>query len=551
MKKLLLFIYALCMSVSTFAQTGDYFVDASRPDDTGAGTSWATAKKTISAALTLIAAPGSYKNLFIAQGTYTTQFTGSDRRINFYGGFPTGGGDGTFAARNWRTYPTILDGNYPTNTVVSAFSFSSNAIVFDGFIVQNCYTNGSGTASGIQMSSSKGVISNCIIRGCASAGGNANGGSAVKLTGTVGSTTVSSAMIKDCEIYANYTATTNRSYGGSGVHILDGGTVQNCKIYNNSQLYSNPTTGPNGGSGAIYIQNSTNTQKLKSNVYVVGNVIYNNSAYTGSGIFINLSQTNAATDSTIYIVNNTFANNKALSGTDGFLKVTLAQITGVDNTARARINVNNNIFWGNVDNATATVPMASIAKTTFTYNAIQGDVTGLDASNKTLSATNATDVKFTTPSISAGCDLAKANYAGNQTASETLMASVWTIDPKSAAINSGSNSALNATYYRAMYTTTDFAGNTRILNSTIDMGAYEINSTTTGITLNNQNNSIFKVIENGIVFKSNSFVEVISLSGKSVWKGLANNQTIRLAKGAYIVKATFGQKVEVEKVIVR
>jgi hypothetical protein len=480
MKKLILFLFALCLSVSTFAQTGDYFVDATNGNDTYAGTSWAAAKKTFSFIGTM-SAPGSYKNVFVAQGTYLAQFTGTDRRFNLYGGFPTGGGDGTFAARNWRTYPTILDGNYPTNPTVSALSFSSNCIVFDGFIVQNCYTASGGVASGIQMSSPKGVISNCIIRGCASNGNNSNGNAAVKLTGTagvVGPPSVYSPSIKNCEIYANYTVTTGRSYPGSAVHILDGGTVQNCKIYNNSQLYSNPSTsssptnGPNGGSGVIYIQNSSATQKLKSNVYVVDNVIYNNSAATGNGIFINLSQTNAATDSTIYIVNNTFANNKALSGTDGFLKVTLAQITGVDNTSPARINVNNNIFWGNVDNATATVPTASIAKTTFTNNTVQGDITGLHVSNKSLSATNATDIKFTTPSGSAGCSLTKANYAGNQTATETLAGADWSIGSTSTAKEAGINAALTAYSWWGNSATTDYAGNARIVG-TIDMGAYE------------------------------------------------------------------------------
>ncbi|MFZ4726747.1 MAG: T9SS type A sorting domain-containing protein, partial [Paludibacter sp.] len=73
----------------------------------------------------------------------------------------------------------------------------------------------------------------------------------------------------------------------------------------------------------------------------------------------------------------------------------------------------------------------------------------------------------------------------------------------------------------------------------------------TGISINKTLRNSILVVSNGIQISQNANVEVISFSGKSVWKGFANNQTIQLAKGAYIVKATFGQKVEVEKVIVR
>jgi hypothetical protein len=51
MKQKLIFLAALLTALS--ALSAEYFVDAARPDDTGAATNWATAKKTIQAAVDL------------------------------------------------------------------------------------------------------------------------------------------------------------------------------------------------------------------------------------------------------------------------------------------------------------------------------------------------------------------------------------------------------------------------------------------------------------------------------------------------------------------
>jgi hypothetical protein len=73
----------------------------------------------------------------------------------------------------------------------------------------------------------------------------------------------------------------------------------------------------------------------------------------------------------------------------------------------------------------------------------------------------------------------------------------------------------------------------------------------TDIDSNKMLQNSISVVSNGIKITNATSAEVISFSGKSVWKGLSNNQTIQLSKGAYIVKATYGEKVEVTKVIVK
>ncbi|MFW6115758.1 MAG: choice-of-anchor Q domain-containing protein, partial [Chloroflexota bacterium] len=54
-------------------------------------------------------------DVWIAQGTYTPGFERDDsfhlvKGVSLYGGFPTGGDDGTFGVRDWRAYTTTLSG---------------------------------------------------------------------------------------------------------------------------------------------------------------------------------------------------------------------------------------------------------------------------------------------------------------------------------------------------------------------------------------------------------------------------------------------------------
>jgi hypothetical protein len=96
--------------------------------------------------------------------------------------------------------------------------------------------------------------------------------------------------------------------------------------------------------------------------------------------------------------------------------------------------------------------------------------------------------------------------------------------------------------------TTDFDGTPRTYGS---IGAYDLNITTTVIDVNNQKNTLFKVVDNGIQFMANAQSQIISLSGKMVWKGLTDNQTIQLQKGVYIVKAIVDNNTEISKVIIK
>jgi hypothetical protein len=64
-KQKLIFLMALCATLSAFS--AEYFVDASRLDDTGSATNWTTAKKTIQAAVDLTV---DGDTVWVTNGTY-------------------------------------------------------------------------------------------------------------------------------------------------------------------------------------------------------------------------------------------------------------------------------------------------------------------------------------------------------------------------------------------------------------------------------------------------------------------------------------------------
>jgi len=95
--------------------------------------------------------------------------------------------------------------------------------------------------------------------------------------------------------------------------------------------------------------------------------------------------------------------------------------------------------------------------------------------------------------------------------------------------------------------TTDYAGTARTEPT---MGAYYVANVSTALS-NTTQNSLFSVVNKGIAFGSQANVEVINFSGQTVFKGIANNQTIALKQGAYIVKAIAGNKTETTRIIIR
>jgi len=154
MKKL--FTSILCaLAITAGVNATNYYVDGSKADDSGDGTSWATAKKTITAAHSL-GVVGD--NVFVKAGTYSFSAALWTNDRNFYGGFA-----GTEALPSDRTKTdsdnngivepwefnnqTILNFTL-TNATGLNFNARAAARVFDGFKITGSQTaSTTGTAS--------------------------------------------------------------------------------------------------------------------------------------------------------------------------------------------------------------------------------------------------------------------------------------------------------------------------------------------------------------------------------------------------------------------
>lgn len=109
---------------------------------TNAGTSWATAKKSVQDAIGLLSATGG--EVWVQAGTYNERIT-VPAFVDLYGGFA--GGETNRSARQPLANRTVLDGSGSTNSpVVTILTFGDRSAV-DGFRIQNGrYAAGAGLA---------------------------------------------------------------------------------------------------------------------------------------------------------------------------------------------------------------------------------------------------------------------------------------------------------------------------------------------------------------------------------------------------------------------
>ncbi|MDR2835563.1 MAG: InlB B-repeat-containing protein [Bacteroidales bacterium] len=163
-KNILLFVFlTFCFSIVN-AQTTRYV----KQGGVGDGSSWANASGNLQNIINISASGDS---VFVAQGTYTPQWTAAGYNIDtvndansvypsvsdgennsfvmkkgvlIYGGFPNTGNP-VFSDRNWETYTTILDGNNACYHVIIA-STKVDGATLDGFTIQRGKANGTNTS---------------------------------------------------------------------------------------------------------------------------------------------------------------------------------------------------------------------------------------------------------------------------------------------------------------------------------------------------------------------------------------------------------------------
>ncbi len=322
----------------------DLYVDATKSDDSGDGTTWSTAKATIQGAIDTAAAGDE---IWVRTGTYAPIVIG--KAVSIYGGFV--GTEIQQISRDPAAYPTFIDGQN------NGLCVDLNAAaVIDGFTITNgYYTSGGGVQIGYGA-----TIANCKIDGNMSSG---YGG---------GVYFGSNATMENCEItnnqansgggiYNSYVSSTidscliqgNSANSGSGGGIFnDGGfapRITNCTIRDNyasingggifndekndavisgCTIVLNTATGRGGG---IYSGQGSSSNTTYAEPEITNNVIANNWATWGGGLY-------CAAYSKSEIINCTIAGNTAATGGAG--------VYVVDTYSYTRIM--NSILYGNV-----------------------------------------------------------------------------------------------------------------------------------------------------------------------------------------------------------
>ena len=263
---------------------GIIYVSDSRPDDAGSGSSWATAKKSLQAALG-IAVSGS--QIWVAAGTYKPT-TGTDRGISFsmisgveiYGGFAgTEASNFDIDDRDIATNETILSGDIGTQG-----DNSDNT----NYIIRN-----------------NNVDNTAIIDGFTITKGNANSGSgSVQLGGAINNTN-SSPKIKNCKFIEN-----SAGFHGGAVH-----NASSSPLFVNCLFFSN-TSGESGGAfrsqvgnplliNCTFVNNNSNRGGAISNNFsstnttIVNSIIWGNTANEFNQIWNNQSSTTTITYSIV------------------------------------------------------------------------------------------------------------------------------------------------------------------------------------------------------------------------------------------------------------
>jgi hypothetical protein len=388
---------------------------------TNNGTSWTDAYVDLQVALNSIVS--SNRTVWIAGGTYRPANTGvnatfliDDANTAVYGGF--NGTETQLSERDWIANPTILSGDLLANdNATVAFTNTTRNDNCRHVVIINA--------------------NNTILDGLTIKDGNANGGgvhasgAAIYRGDTYGSLTVKNCEFKN-NMSLNAAAGIHARFDVSGFLL-----IENTKFINNLSNY------------ATSVYQYTNVANISVNIDVRNSLFEGNRAvdnsgangYAGSGGWFRAYSAGSTVN--VNLVNNTYVNNVD-SGTSSYVvnRGTVGLSKNGSGAVYLNCNIYNCIFWGNtgvggapsiaVNNIVDAFPTALTAKNS------------LDSNNFSTAITKQ-NIVTTNPLFVSSNDFQLTNA--------------------SPAKDTGDN-----TY---MSLTTDLNNNPRIVNTTIDMGAYE------------------------------------------------------------------------------
>lgn len=493
----------------TFKTSGTIYVNHAATGNND-GTSWADAYTNLGIAL---ANAGDNDAIWVASGVYkphavirSATFDITNLGLKIYGGFA--GTETAISQRVLGINETILSGDLQGNDVnvanfISNYSNTTrnadnshhiiniratgNNLLLDGLTISDAHTNVSASEQGGAILKEKTVakltLKNCIVKDNVSRNDNA-------------------ALLAEFEL--------DNLSGIRGKLI-----IENCQFINNMSRWAT--------SIYSFVRSNTNVDITVVNTLFDKNVtgdLNTSSAKSISGSAGWFRMMGNTSNVNLKLINNTFVNNFD-DGTGQSLNanshavLAISKSSGFDGVLNAEIA--NNIFWNNktIGNV-ATRSITDLNKLPVTsvniYNSID------EANFNDSSITSTTSISNSDPLFTSTTD--------------------FTLQSGSPAINAGDNSKIPTGI------TTDLAGNQRIFNTIVDMGAYEFDSVPLGV-------GNFNVFKNEVTIYPNPTSSVLnikmdsnlkratiySILGKKVLETTSKNiNTSKLNSGLYLIK---------------
>ncbi len=200
-------------------------------------------------------------DVYVGAGFYTDNIVMLEG-VNVLGGFPRSGNPGKNErniSNNAPGYMTFIDGNRAGRTLTQETDFNTATTMFEGFIIQNGMSSNTEYGAGVHLRKN-GIIKNCLVINNQFTVGNQStaGGGGVYIN--------AGGLVKNCIIRQNTLRnSTQTKIGGAGVHS-NGGELQNSLIVENTAY----TTGINVLGAGFYISALSNLYNCTI-AYNVGN----------------------------------------------------------------------------------------------------------------------------------------------------------------------------------------------------------------------------------------------------------------------------------------
>ena len=553
------------------ANAANFYVDGFRADDTGNGQSWATAKKTITAAHALGVAGD---NVFVKAGTYNFSAALWTNDRNFYGGFA-----GTEALPSDRQ-KSDLDNNgivepweFSSQTILNftlsntnGLSFNSRAAVrvFDGFKITGTQTASTTGAVPPTYTFGPSIIStttnllfqNNIVSDVTVANSLTlayTQGSVLLITGN--NVNVNNCLFEKNTVTLTGTATQNDYQQVPLIYIKAStatarNVMQNCIVRNNQvtiDYSATALTGVNNSRGLIIAIDchATYPTTLKNTI------VHNNdmtfipktgatNSLGNAGAVTNYAAANSQSDS---IINCTIAKNKGTKTGCAGLKIGIQY----NNFQYPYVKVFNNVCYDNaVDGSIGTTGNLTLSSGAVTLlaggiqianNYANGGAAQI-VENTTIVTGNVTDLANDNADASKGAKFTSPSTVTGYNTDASVASSKWTI---------GAGSYLTA---KGIVTTNKYDKAGVLFATTPAVGAYEyVYNPGTGFN-KTSDFKFFTILNNGLISNENGFIQIVTFSGQTVYsKQIQVGNRITLTSGAYIIRMISDKGTSVQKVI--